>query len=180
MFAQGQQVALQREVEGVLVPAGTPITLPEAMTVQVTQALGHFITLFVNGNLVRISAKDSDAVGLEPVERDKESLSSATDESVIKELSKVYDPEIPVNVVDLGLIYDVNITLDKTTKKKFVEVTMTLTAPGCGMGPYIAQDVETTCLAFEDVADAHIHVVFDPPWSSEMMTEQAKLILGLI
>lgn len=179
MFEQGTATNLLREVEGVLVPAGTPISLPEGMPVQITQALGNSITLYVNGNLVRVAASEADALGLESFEDDPKARLKATEQSVMSELKKVFDPEIPVNVVDLGLIYDVKIS-DRDNNKKFINVTMTLTAPGCGMGPYIAQDVESTCLSFEDVIDAHIDVVFDPPWSQEMMTEEARLTLGLI
>ena len=179
MFEQGQSTSLLRELEGVLVPAGTPITLPEGMPVQITQALGNSITLYVNGNLVRVKASDSDALGLETSSEDNEVLSCATEESVMRQLKKVYDPEIPVNIVDLGLIYDVKVSINDKGLK-LINVVMTLTAPGCGMGPYIAQDVEATCKSFLDVHDAHIDVVFDPPWSQEMMTEQARLTLGLI
>ena len=178
MFQTGQTVSLFREVDGVLVPDGTPITLPEGMPVQITQALGNSITLYVNGNLVRLDKSNSDAVGLEATPEDSSIKAAATEKSVMAELKKVYDPEISVNIVDLGLIYDVKVS-DAEDGKKFVHVTMTLTAAGCGMGPYIAQDVESTCKSFDDVVDAHIDVVFDPPWSKDMMTEEARLILGL-
>ena len=165
-------------MEGILVPAGTPINLPAGMPVQITQAMGHHATLYVNGNLVRLSMKDADALGMEPAESDQKVFDRATEQTVMSELKKVFDPEIPVNIVDLGLIYDVKIS--QKDEGKFLNVTMTLTAAGCGMGPYIASDVEAVCLSFKDVIDAHIDVVFDPPWSQEMMTEEAKLTLGLI
>lgn len=179
MFETGQSIALLREVEGVLIPAGTAICLPEGMPVQITQALGNSLTLYVNGNLVRIPVKERTALGLDEPDTDIEQLACASESSVMAQLRSVYDPEIPVNIVDLGLIYDVKIS-HNTDGSKFINVIMTLTAPGCGMGPYIAQDVEAVCLSFSDVKDAHIDVVFDPPWSQEMMSEQARLTLGLI
>ena len=175
MFAQGQQVELQREVEGVLVPAGTAITLPEGMSVQITQALGNFITLFVNGNLVRISAQDSDAAGLEPIEIDKEALLSATEKSVIKELSKVYDPEIPVDIYELGLIYKVDID-----ENFHVDVEMTLTAPGCPVAGDMPKWVEDAVLSVGGISSAAVRLVFDPPWDISRMSEEAQVALNML
>ena len=180
MFEQTTQTILTRDVEGLLIPAGTPILLPAGMEVQITQALGHSITLFVNGNLVRIYSKDADAVGRELASM-KHSFNEddeLTEASVMSALKNVYDPEIPVNIVDLGLIYDCKLT--DVPEGIAIEITMTLTAPGCGMGPVLAQDVEAVCKSFPRVTNAHINVIFDPPWNHEMMTEAAKLQLGLI
>ncbi|NBV27849.1 putative Fe-S cluster assembly protein SufT [bacterium] len=179
MVQQSKTAILSRDVEGVLIPAGTPIVLPEGMPVQITQALGHSLTLFVNGNLVRLYGHDADAVGYDfSVPAINNENGSLTEGDVMTALRNIYDPEIPVNIVDLGLIYDCEI--QNHEKGIFLKMTMTLTAPGCGMGPILAQDVERVCKSFKNVYDAHVDVVFDPPWRHDMMTEAAKLQLGLI
>jgi probable FeS assembly SUF system protein SufT len=179
MFENAKQVTLSRDVEGLLIPAGTPIVLPEGMSVQITQALGHSLTLFVNGNLVRLYGHDADAVGIvlsNEVQHDDQA--TLTEAHVMTALRQVFDPEIPVNIVDLGLIYDC--LIEERELGFFVNIKMTLTAPGCGMGPILAQDVERVCKSFKGVYDAHIDVLFDPPWTHDMMSEAAKLQLGLI
>jgi probable FeS assembly SUF system protein SufT len=179
MFNKGKQVLLTRDVEGLLIPAGTPIVLPEGMPVQITQSLGHSITLFVNGNLVRLYGHDADSVGIVLVDSlHKDYEGPLSELHVMLALKQVFDPEIPVNIVDLGLIYDC--LIHSRTEGFFINIKMTLTAPGCGMGPILAQDVERVCKSFKNVYDAHIDVVFDPPWNHSMMSEAAKLELGLI
>jgi probable FeS assembly SUF system protein SufT len=179
MFEQAKTAILSRDVEGILIPAGTPIVLPEGMPIQITQALGHSFTLFVNGNLVRLYGHDADAIGMKKPEAIQQSdQTTLTELDVMQALRHVFDPEIPVNIVDLGLIYDC--ILESHEAGIYITIKMTLTAPGCGMGPVLAQDVERVCKSFNNVYDAHIDVVFDPPWNHEMMTEAAKLQLGLI
>ena len=178
---------IKREVEGVLVPYGEPVTLLPGQQVLVTQALGGSFTLNVNGNLVRIKAEDADAIGREipqPRVKDKDAsavdlVSKLEDQQVWEQLQTCYDPEIPVNIVDLGLIYDVQIK--RRPKGGYhVAVQMTLTAPGCGMGPVIVEDVEMALNSIPQVARADVVLVFDPPWDSDMMSEAAKLELGLL
>jgi probable FeS assembly SUF system protein SufT len=177
MFEHIPYETLLRDVEGLLIPAGTPIVLPAGLTVRVTQSLGTSLTLYVNGNLVRVYARDADALGREPQELQSfNHQGPLTEQHVMQALKDIYDPEIPVNIVDLGLIYNCEIT--SSDKGDFVKITMTLTSAGCGMGPILAQDVETCCLSFPSVYDAHIDVVFDPPWNQQMMSEAARLELG--
>lgn len=177
MFEHLPFETLQRDVEGLLIPAGTPIILPQGLTVRVTQHLGNSLTVYVNGNLVRLYGQDADALSRQVMPcKEREHEGPLTEKDVILALKEIYDPEIPVNIVDLGLIY--NCEISSSDKGDFIHITMTLTSAGCGMGPILAQDVERTCLNFPSVYDAHIDVVFDPPWSQAMMSEAAKLELG--
>lgn len=175
---------VKRDVEGTLIPYGQSVTLIPGTEVLVTQALGGSYTVNVNGNLVRIDGKDGDAIGKEPIKAPEKKLSSNlgdVDETVLwEQLKTCYDPEIPVNIVDLGLIYDLTITPEEDSKSFHVGVQMTLTAPGCGMGPVIAKDVEEKLAAISGVIKVDVVLVFDPPWNADMMTEAAKLELGLL
>ncbi len=174
---------IKREVEGTLVPYGQKIDIIPGTEVLVTQALGGSFTLNVNGNLIRISGKDADAIGKEPVKLPVEKLIEKGEEFNEKilweQLKTCYDPEIPVNIVDLGLIYDIK-THELKEDYYHISVTMTLTAPGCGMGPVLQQDVEEKIKMIPHVKDVDVALVFDPPWNSDMMTEEAKLELGLL
>lgn len=169
-------VPILRDTPARLVPTGDPITIREGTFVTLTQNLGGTYTVVVNGNMARIDGADADALGFQP-----EILSFAprpdgkVDESQVHEaLASVYDPEIPVNVVDLGLIYGCEVEDDGR-----VRVTMTLTAPGCGMGPVLIDDVERRVSQVPNVTGVDVELVFDPPWSRDMMTEEAQLELGL-
>ena len=183
-----QDIAIvKREVEGHLVPYGEAVTLLPGQEVLVTQALGGSFTLNVNGNLVRIDAKDADAIGKEipdnisskKEEKEVDLKSELKEDLVWDQMRTCYDPEIPVNVVDLGLIYDVQ--LNRREEGGYhVAVQMTLTAPGCGMGPVIVADVEQAIMSIPQVYKADAVLVFDPPWDSDMMTEEAKLELGML
>jgi probable FeS assembly SUF system protein SufT len=151
--------------------------------VLVTQALGGSYTLNVNGNLVRIAGKDADAIGKEPTKLPVDDF-VPTDDKVDKDLlwaqlKTCYDPEIPVNIVDLGLVYDLSVTLLEEGGYH-IGVQMTLTAPGCGMGPVLAADVEQKLRMVPNVKKVDVVLVFDPPWNSEMMSEAAKLQLGML
>ena len=174
---------IKREVEGTLIPHGQKVNLVPGTEVLVTQALGGSFTLNVNGNLVRIDGKDADAIGKNPVITVLEGLvtiGDKVDESLLwSQLKTCYDPEIPVNIVDLGLIYDLTVS-DLKEGGYHVGVQMTLTAPGCGMGPVLAQDVEQKLRAVPNVKAVDVVLVFDPPWNSELMSEAAKLELGLL
>lgn len=174
---------LRREVAVTTVPYGEKMNLLPGQEVLVTQAMGGSFTLNVMGNLVYLDGKDADAIGREAVKlpSDKAEIktSDEIDESLIwAQLKTIYDPEIPVNIVDLGLIYDLAFQrLDCGNYHAGVQ--MTLTAPGCGMGPVLVAEVETKLKLFANIAKVDVVLVFDPPWNSEMMTEEAKLELGL-
>jgi probable FeS assembly SUF system protein SufT len=176
-------ITLKRDVEAAVIPVGTKVTLQQGEQAHITQSLGGSYTVIVNGNMFRIEGKDGDALGLEPEVKPGGAGEPVTQEQLEKEvwnqLRSCYDPEIPVNIVDLGLIYDCHISSLAPASYR-VEVKMTLTAPGCGMGPMLAQDVQTKLLGLEAVDDVAVELVWDPPWNQGMMTEGAKLQLGLM
>jgi probable FeS assembly SUF system protein SufT len=176
-------VILTRDVEAAIVPVGSRVTLKKGEQAQITQSLGGSYTVIVNGNMFRIEGQDADALGLAPTTKPVSTGNPVSQEHLEKEiwnqLRSCYDPEIPVNIVDLGLIYDCHITPLASGSHK-VEVKMTLTAPGCGMGPVLAQDVQNRVISLEGVDDVAVELVWDPPWNQGMMTEAAKLQLGLM
>ena len=178
-------ITLTRDVEAAVVPVGTKVTLIKGEMAQITQSLGGTYTVIVNGNMFRIEAKDADALGLEvqinrvPTGTSGPVTQEQLEQQVWESLKTCYDPEIPVNVVDLGLIYDCHLTPVGANNFK-ADVKMTLTAPGCGMGPVLAQDVQNKLLSLEPIDEANVELVWDPPWNQGMMTEAAKLQLGLL
>jgi len=182
-MSSDQLVTLTRDVEAAIIPAGTRVTLQKGEPAQITQTLGGSYTVIVKGNMFRIEGKDADALGLEVAAKPVSTGAPVTQEQLEKEiwnqLRSCYDPEIPVNIVDLGLIYDCHLTPLATGSHR-VDVKMTLTAPGCGMGPMLAQDVQSKVLNLEGVEDVAVELVWDPPWNQGMMTEAAKLQLGLL
>ncbi len=183
-------ITLTRDVEAVIVPAGDKVTLAKGERAYLFQSLGDAHTVVVNGNTFRIDGKDADALGLQPAPKPAAPSGPATppDRPVTQEdiekqawdaLRSCYDPEIPVNIVDLGLIYD--LTISKLGDRAFrADVKMTLTAPGCGMGPMIAQDVQNRLIALDGIDEANVELVWDPPWNQAMVSEAAKLQLGLM
>ncbi len=176
---------LTRDVEAAVVPVGTKVTLQKGEQAHITQSLGGSYTVIVNGNMFRIADKDADALGLEvqapPVAAPAGGpvTQELLEKQVWEALKTCYDPEIPVNIVDLGLIYDCHLTPAGENNFK-ADVKMTLTAPGCGMGPTLAQDVQNKLLNLEPIDEANVELVWDPPWNQGMMTEAAKLQLGLM
>jgi probable FeS assembly SUF system protein SufT len=176
---------LLRDVEASVVPIGTKVTLQKGETAHITQSLGGAYTVIVNGNMFRIAEIDADALGLEAKAAPAAAAPSGplTQEQLEKQvwesLKTCYDPEIPVNIVDLGLIYDCHLTPVGENNFK-ADVKMTLTAPGCGMGPVLAQDVQNKLISLEPIDEANVELVWDPPWNQSMMTEAAKLQLGLL
>ena len=175
---------LTRDVEAAVVPVGTKVTLQKGGQAYVMQSFGGSYTVIVNGNMFRIDGKDADALGLDMHPKPVAAPGGpATREGLEKQvwdaLKTCYDPEIPVNIVDLGLIYDCHLTPVGENSFK-AEVKMTLTAPGCGMGPTLAQDVQNKLLSLEPIDEANVELVWDPPWNQSMMTEAAKLQLGLM
>ncbi len=175
-------ITLSRDCDAVLVPAGTPVKLQAGNQVTVTQALGGTYTVIINGNMARIDGKDADALGLTPTDKGTTTASASgpLDEELIwDQMRTCYDPEIPINIVDLGLVYDCCITPLEGGGNK-VEVKMTLTAPGCGMGEMIKTDVENRILGVPGVTEAQVELVWDPPWNQSMISEAARLELGLM
>ena len=176
-------ITVERDCEAILIPSGDPIKLLKGTHVRITQALGGDYTLFVNGNLVKIIGTDADAIGMKQETTKKPDVNHHPDEplkeeSIWKQLHTVYDPEIPVNIVELGLVYDLEITPKENGD--FVHIKMTLTAPGCGMGPAIAHDAEQNIRSIPGVIDVLVEIVWEPLWDRDMMTDEAKLQLGMM
>jgi probable FeS assembly SUF system protein SufT len=182
-----EPIPLLRGCEAAVIPSGEKVGLVAGTPVTLTQSLGGSYTVVADGRLARIDGKDADALGLPPSsERPADAQVTVTtsagpvDEHLIwKQLRTCYDPEIPVNVVELGLIYDLQVT-SQADGGNLVEVKMTLTAPGCGMGAMIAEDVQHKVLGVPGVTEARVELVWDPPWDQSMMTDAAKLELGLM
>jgi probable FeS assembly SUF system protein SufT len=166
-----------RDCPARLVPVGDPLTIPGHTFVTLTQSLGGNYTLVYNGNMVRVDGTDADALGLEPLELQFEPPADGriSEAQIWEALHTVYDPEIPVDLVNLGLIYTMTIDQDQGR----VEITMTLTAPGCGMGPVLVGDVEYRVAMVPFVREVSVDLVFDPPWNREMMSEEAQLETGM-
>lgn len=177
-----EQVTLTRDCEAVQVPFGETGTLPAGTLVTITQALGGSFTVYAGGNLFRIAGGDADALGKEPLQA-PELPDDASDQDVADlvwaQMATCYDPEIPINIVELGLVYDCRI-LSAEAGGRRVEVEMTLTAPGCGMGDILADDVRSKLLLIPTVKEAQVEVVFEPPWSVERMSDAARLASGLM
>jgi probable FeS assembly SUF system protein SufT len=178
----GEQVELTRDCEAVEIPAGHTVSLPKGTLAYITQSLGGSYTLQVPsfGGLYRIGSHDADAIGKETAAATANAAAPAGDlESQIwAQLKTCYDPEIPVNIVDLGLVYDMQIS-ETSAGGKRVDVKMTLTAPGCGMGGHIAGDARMKILTVEGVEEADVEVVWDPPWSPQMITPEGRELLGM-
>jgi probable FeS assembly SUF system protein SufT len=173
-------LSLLRDVDAVQIPSGTPCTLPEGTQVHIHQELGGTFTIVApsHGGLFRLQGKDADALGRKAPEN-TEATGPFEIEQVWGKLRQCYDPEIPVNIVDLGLIYDVSVEDDAASDGKNISVKMTLTAPGCGMGPTIAADAEQRILSLPGVASAHVAVVWDPVWNPSMISPAGKEQLGM-
>jgi probable FeS assembly SUF system protein SufT len=180
----GDMTELKRDVEAAIVPAGDKVTLLKGEQATLTQALGGY-TVIVRGNMFRIADKDADALGIEVAKpaanpsgapRSKDAL----EKEIWAQLKNTYDPEIPVNIVDLGLVYGCALEPIGAGETYKADVKMTLTAPGCGMGPVLAQDVQNRLLNLEEIEEANVEIVWDPPWNQGLMTDAAKLQLGLM
>jgi probable FeS assembly SUF system protein SufT len=181
-MAEREDVVLTRDVNIVTIPDGNTGTLSKGQIVTIHQALGDNYTVITeHGHMVRIAGADADALGKEP--QQLHTLVSETDAEAVEKncwevMKTIYDPEIPVNIVDLGLVYQCKVTPTEEGLND-VHIMMTLTAPGCGMGPVIQSDVERCIRSLPGVASVNVEVVLDPPWSREMMSEVAQLQLGL-
>ena len=174
-------IPLSREVEAVRIPSGDHITLPRGTAVIVTQALGGTFTVVVahQAGMYRIRGDDADALGKHISADDRTGDGPFNAEQLWNQLRNCYDPEIPVNIVDLGLIYDLDV-VDAPAGGKKVSVKMTLTAPGCGMGPSLAADAEQRLLAVPGVMSASVELVWDPPWTPERISQAGREKLGML
>ena len=175
-----EEIKLTREVEAIAIPAGTAKKLPTGTEVIITQELGGTFTVHTphEGGLFRIQGKDADALGKKVATETKSSGGAAGEDSVWAVLKTRYDPEIPVNIVDLGLIYSMEMKKGEAGGRR-VEVKMTLTAQGCGMGPSIAADARQKILSLEGIQEAQVDVVWDPPWGPQMITADGRKKLGM-
>jgi probable FeS assembly SUF system protein SufT len=179
-----EETKLTRDVEAIQIPSGDPITLPIGTVVYITQRLGGSYTVATHSGLARISATDAEALGIDTqaiqeksaeIERLKD---APLEEQVWSQLKGVYDPEIPVDIVNLGLVYDC--AIEKHDEKTVVLVKMTLTAPGCGMGPVIAADAQARIMTLPEIHEAKVELVWDPAWNQDMISEEGRMILGMV
>jgi probable FeS assembly SUF system protein SufT len=174
------EIKLKREVEAIAIPAGTARKLAAGTEVVITQDLGGTFTIHTpqEGGLFRIQGKDADALGRKVAKETKSTGGAAGEDAVWAVLKTCYDPEIPVNIVDLGLIYSLEMKKADGGGQR-VEVKMTLTAQGCGMGPSIAADARQKILSLEGILEAQVDVVWDPPWGPQMITPDGRKKLGM-
>jgi len=176
-IAPAMNIQLTREIDGVRIPSGDRVTLPMGTEVAITQELGSSFTVATQEGLFRIDGTDADALGREVKQAVVFSDEQFDEKLVWEQLKNCYDPEIPVNIVDLGLIYSVEIS--EVSAGKHVEVQMTLTAPGCGMGPMIAADAQQRVEAIPGVASANVQVVWEPHWDPSRITPAGRVLLGM-
>ena len=184
MYSRSSEpVRFERDCSAVMVPQGEVVTLPAGSIGYITQALGGSYTVFVEGNLFRIAGNDADAIGKEPpppIELPQGASDADVETLVWKQLRTCFDPEIPINVVDLGLVYEAEVgPHPEQPGQRRVDVRMTLTAPGCGMGDILVEDVRSKLELIPTVAEADVELVFDPPWTRAMMSEAARLETGM-
>lgn len=176
-----QEVITEAEVAAIQIPAGNAVILPEGSRIYITQMLGNTITAASDLGLVRITREEAARAGIIPPTEGKESSDEnlTLEERVWKVLGNIYDPEIPVDIVNLGLVYGVEV-IPQQGGGSHVNVQMTLTAPGCGMGPHLMAEAEMNIAALEGVKSVDVEFVWDPPWNQDMMSEEARMELGLI
>ena len=183
MYSRNSEpVRFERDCAAVLVPQGDAVTLPAGTIGYITQSLGGSWTVFVEGNLMRIAGEDADAIGKEqppPIELPDGASDEDVETLVWRQLRTCFDPEIPVNIVELGLVYSAEISRLEDGQRK-VDVTMTLTAPGCGMGDILVEDVRSKIELIPTVVEADVEMVFDPPWNRTMMSDVARLETGMM
>lgn len=172
-------VILKRDCPVIRIPAGSADTIAAGTEVHITQTLGGSYTIQAPGGLFRVAPNDADALGFAVEKATATSTNGPVNEDLVwQTLRTCFDPEIPVNIVDLGLVYDMKLSPVASGGSR-VDVKMTLTAPGCGMGPAIAGDAQVKLLNLEGVEDATVEVVWDPPWHHSMITTEGKRVLGL-
>ncbi len=183
MYSRNSEpVRFERDCAAVLVPQGDAVTLPAGTIGYITQSLGGSWTVFVEGNLMRIAGGDADAIGKEPpapIELPEGASDEDVETLVWRQLRTCFDPEIPVNIVELGLVYSAQVSTQEDGQRK-VDVNMTLTAPACGMGDILVEDVRSKIELIPTVAEADVELVFDPPWNRTMMSDVARLETGMM
>jgi len=176
------EISLKRDVNAIQIPSGDTVTLEQGTAVFITQSLGGTYTVATPSGLARISSQDVDALGLEKDDKEVEEANrlkdAPLDDQIWAQLKKVYDPEIPVDIVNLGLVYDMATSGDEG--EIVVDVKMTLTAPGCGMGPTIAADAQSKVMTIDGIKEAKVELVWEPAWNQDMITEEGKMKLGMI
>ena len=172
-------IEVLRDCDAMLIPTGVKIMIKKGSLVMITQALGNAYTVYVSGNLARVAGKDGDALGMIILEDpDVNAIPGTLEDKVWNILKTCFDPEIPVNIVDLGLIYECQMKQNENHHE--IMIKMTLTAPGCGMGPILVGDIEQKLRQLHNVSMVKIELVFDPPWDRSMMSDVAKLQLGML
>jgi probable FeS assembly SUF system protein SufT len=179
---ENEPIAVRRDVKAVAIPAGVEVNLKVGQVGYITQALGGSFTVYVDGNLFRIAGSDADAIGMTVAKAPEVPPGASTEDIrnvVWQQLRTCFDPEIPVNIVDLGLVYACEVH-DLGNDMRSVEVKMTLTAPGCGMGEVLVQDVREKIQLVPTVSRADVELVFDPPWNQTMMSDEARLQTGMM
>ena len=179
---ENEPIVVQRAVKAVAIPAGVEVNLKLGSVGYITQALGGSFTVYIEGNLFRIAGQDADAIGKTPAVAPEvpPGASEADIKSIVwQQLRTCFDPEIPVNIVDLGLIYECDVSKNEDASRT-VDIKMTLTAPGCGMGEVLVQDVREKVQIVPTVARANVELVFDPPWNQSMMSDEARLQTGMM
>jgi probable FeS assembly SUF system protein SufT len=180
---ENTEFTLSRDCEAIQIPSGQKTTIPAGTQGVITQSLGGSYTIATYQGLSRVAEKDLDALGLEkPQQQTQKSAPTngeVSEEDVWNQLRQCYDPEIPVNIVDLGLVYDCRL-IKKEEGGTRVEVKMTLTAPGCGMGPAIAHDAQSKILSIDGIDEADVQLVWDPPWNQNMISEAGRMKLGMV
>jgi probable FeS assembly SUF system protein SufT len=184
MFGQqSEPVTLKRELDATTVPAGVTERLPKDSLVYITQAMGGSFTIYFEGNLYRVAGRDADALGREAPavpELRPGSTDADFEKLVWDQMRTVYDPEIPINIVELGLVYECRIEKEAGGGTRTVDIKMTVTAPGCGMGEILVDDVREKLRILPTVQKVNVELVFDPPWNQSMMSEAARLEAGLL
>jgi probable FeS assembly SUF system protein SufT len=181
---ENTEFTLNRDCEAIQIPSGQKTTIPAGTQGVITQSLGGSYTIATYQGLSRVAEQDLEALGLEKPQPKEMQKAARTDgevseEDVWNQLRQCYDPEIPVNIVDLGLVYDCRL-MKKDDGGTRVEVKMTLTAPGCGMGPAIAHDAQSKILSIDGIEEADVQLVWDPPWNQNMISEAGRMKLGMI
>lgn len=183
MYSRSSEpVRFERDCPVVLVPSGEEVVMPAGSIGYITQALGGSFTVFVEGNLMRVAGKDADAIGKEvppPIELPEGASDEDVEQMVWRQLRTIFDPEIPISVVELGLVYEANLKRRDDGQRE-VEIKMTLTAPGCGMGDILVADVRDKLEMIPTIVEADVELVFDPPWNRSMMSEAARLETGML
>ena len=172
---QNESIRLLRDVDAYVIPSGDEVKLLAGNLVKITQSLGGNYTVLMNGNLVQIREENADALGFEIIKKDNQNHQGTLEQQIWDQLKTCYDPEIPVNIVELGLIYDLDIQ-----ENNDISIKMTLTAPGCGMGPVLTEEVDRKVSGLRESNNVKVELVWEPQWNRDMMSEEAQLELGML